>query len=298
MSKMQYEEPFFMIIGAQKSGTSWTYQYLRDHPAINTLPIKEFHYFDEVESRASGSSTTSSFDRKRNALLKCLAYGVIKRELRYWSAGLHYAFTRRDLSIHSLERYAKMFRGRFPSGDITPAYATLSDETVKAIADRFPDLKIIYILRNPVDRLWSATKMHYIDHKKVPKNQLTNAMIMEHFDKENRRNDFLYTMETWESHFRKENIFYGFYDKLQKDPRSFIREIETFLDVPHLGDSVKLRQEYNKGERLDMTGQQERYLYEKFLPMISELAARFSANEDNYPLSWREKGNALLKAEK
>ena len=44
-------------------------------------------------------------------------------------------------------------------GDITPRYAILPPESIKACHAAFPDLKLIFTIRNPVDRAWSAAKM-------------------------------------------------------------------------------------------------------------------------------------------
>lgn len=38
--------PHFIIIGAQKSGTSSLYQYLATHPQLHPATVKEVHYFD------------------------------------------------------------------------------------------------------------------------------------------------------------------------------------------------------------------------------------------------------------
>ncbi|MBK7919375.1 MAG: sulfotransferase [Chloroflexi bacterium] len=39
-------KPDFLCIGAQKAGTTWLYQALRQHPQVSMPPIKENHYFD------------------------------------------------------------------------------------------------------------------------------------------------------------------------------------------------------------------------------------------------------------
>jgi hypothetical protein len=44
-------------------------------------------------------------------------------------------------------------------GDMTPAYATLPPETIAQCFGLSPDLRLIYTLRNPVDRAWSAARM-------------------------------------------------------------------------------------------------------------------------------------------
>lgn len=48
------------------------------------------------------------------------------------------------------------------TGDITPNYCLLKEETIKLIYEKIPNLKIIYILREPIDRAFSGIKMRMI----------------------------------------------------------------------------------------------------------------------------------------
>ena len=49
-----HAEPDFLIIGAQKAGTSSLYQWLTSHPDVIRARTKELHYFD---TRTVGSDT-------------------------------------------------------------------------------------------------------------------------------------------------------------------------------------------------------------------------------------------------
>ena len=42
--------PDFLCIGAQKSGTTWLYHNLKQHPQVWLPPVKELHYFDHPHS--------------------------------------------------------------------------------------------------------------------------------------------------------------------------------------------------------------------------------------------------------
>ncbi len=46
------------------------------------------------------------------------------------------------------------------NGEITPAYAILPLHKVAEIYEQYPNIKIIYGIRNPIDRAWSAALMH------------------------------------------------------------------------------------------------------------------------------------------
>src|SRR5207247_8199922 len=60
-----------------------------------------------------------------------------------------------------LEGYARLFeaKGLLLSGDITPAYSMLNDEIIERIVSHFPNLKVIFLARDPVERAWSQLSM-------------------------------------------------------------------------------------------------------------------------------------------
>jgi hypothetical protein len=60
-----------------------------------------------------------------------------------------------------LESYGWLFchKGALLSGDTSPAYSTLNDEIIERVVDRFPELKVIFLARDPVERAWSQLSM-------------------------------------------------------------------------------------------------------------------------------------------
>lgn len=106
--------PTFMIIGAQKAGTSSLYYYLSQHPELLVPETKELHYFDTLEPTP-----------KRDYLkLFPKSYGTTKQ-----------------------------------SFEATPRYMYYPG-TAKKIYDFNPGMKFIIMLRNPVNRAYSAWNMY------------------------------------------------------------------------------------------------------------------------------------------
>lgn len=78
-----------------------------------------------------------------------------QKELHFWD--------KRWPAGESIERYEARFAGlaRPIKGEITPAYAILPPTTIRVVHQRYPDLRLIYILRNPIERAWSHARMGY-----------------------------------------------------------------------------------------------------------------------------------------
>jgi hypothetical protein len=134
-------EPDFLGIGAQKAGTGWLFRQLGSHPDFWMPPVKELHYFNLLGRKKRKNPPRCHDDRD--------AWFV--RNLTNLGAQSHI----------DVDNYARLFKakGSLISGDITPAYSMLNDEIIQNIVDRFPELKVIFLARDPVDRAWSQLSM-------------------------------------------------------------------------------------------------------------------------------------------
>lgn len=109
--------PNFIVVGAQKAGTTSLYQYLRGHPQVFMPATKELNFF--VENFA-------------------------------WRRGLDW--------------YANHFRGAGDAvaiGEASPTYSMypLLPGVAERMAATIPDVRLVYVLREPVARMRSG----YID---------------------------------------------------------------------------------------------------------------------------------------
>ncbi len=136
--------PNFLIIGAQRSGTTSLYNYLRQHPQIFMSPIKEprFFVFDGEEFPSQGKDEASP------------------------SAARYQNFRQR--SIWSFDDYCALFQGvrdEKAIGEASPHYLyhPRSADRIKA---RLPGVKLVAILRDPVERAYSNYFLSIRDNKR------------------------------------------------------------------------------------------------------------------------------------
>ena len=139
------------------------------------------------------------------------------------------------------------------TGDITPAYSGLSIDMFKDIKKRIEgvgfDLKIIFLMRDPFERCWSAMNMlkrkqglKENDSDLLKKLYKTSGFTL--------RTNYKKTIETLESVFEKKNIFYGIYEEMFKEEN--INQLSSFLDLnsnPTFGD-IKI-ESYPKINHID-----------------------------------------------
>lgn len=119
--------PNFLVIGAAKSGTTSLYHYLGQHPQIYMSPVREPKFFQFV-SGYKHYNFNGPGDQEANAHI-----------------------------ITSIESYAQLFETgnkELALGESSPSYLYYRNVPEK-IREILPDVKIMVILRHPIDRAYS-----------------------------------------------------------------------------------------------------------------------------------------------
>jgi hypothetical protein len=151
--------PDFICIGMQKSGTGWLFDQLQHHPDFWMPPIKEIHYLDrDVPTMGNAHKILERMQnarrRKKTRLPRHRPWD--SRDFQF----LESAITLRGKPMNIAE-YAALFRHKqgLISGDVTPGYSGMSDGAIGLVAAHLPDVRIVQLVRDPVERLWSQLSM-------------------------------------------------------------------------------------------------------------------------------------------
>ena len=172
----------FLGIGAQKSGTSWTYACLYEHPEI-CAPIKELHFFSRPRFEKGKEWYESHFK-------KCASKNKI--------------------------------------GEFSTSYL-YSKEAPARIKELYPDVKLIAILRNPVDRAFSQYR------NAIKAGQLEEGISFRDFYKHDESviGQGLYAeqLDRYLAHFKREQMLICIYEDIARNPQTFISSVYTFLGI-------------------------------------------------------------------
>ncbi len=145
--------PFFVGVGAQRSGTTWVGHFLRDLPDVRFSPIKEICYFDSKHVKAR----TNALHQRINTRLAVLGLGNYTRRHPISGARLvyHYLGIRRlqDRSFRAF--FDELARQGHVAGEISPSYAMLDVSAIEHMDRLLDEPNYFFIMRNPVDRLVS-----------------------------------------------------------------------------------------------------------------------------------------------
>jgi hypothetical protein len=136
-----------------------------------------------------------------------------------------------DINYHKGEEW---YRDQFPDtaaeyivGDETPSYIR-SPSTPARLAELNPDAKLIFSLRNPVDRAFS----HYWHEKAKGKMSFEFEEVFDNYDLFDNwvvPGFYNHHIERFEQHFDEDQIKLMVFDDLVDDDRAFIRDVYEFV---------------------------------------------------------------------
>ncbi|QIN84202.1 hypothetical protein GBA63_17250 [Rubrobacter tropicus] len=270
--------PDFIGIGAQKAGTTWLHRNLQVHPQIH-MPRKEVHYFDRKMNDGS-NAVSRLFGKTRNddqwrRQVKQIPLQLIKnpslQELRW---NLRYYMRPYD------DRwYSQVFEPKKAkvSGEITPAYSVLKKEKVAHVHDLMPNTKLIFFMRNPIERVWSQTVMSFDKVEKGSAASASESGLLRKIERDSsyKLSNYMRTLENWGSYYPEDQIFVGFLEDVSFFPEELLGRLYDFLGVdPHFDQRLTGKKIHTRSEATMPTSVAV-HLARNYHAEISRLAERF-----------------------
>ena len=276
--------PDFVVIGAQKAGTTWLFDNLVGQEDVWLPPSKEIHYFDNLWPDSHLFATLR--ERMQEELNKqdC-DYGEL-----LWRARLAFVRPRDDAWYASLFAPA----GERLAGDITPAYSLLDEAAVARAHSIMPHAKIIFIMRDPIDRIWShfCFSRSWIA-KGLNDSELTEAFAIAEMESAayDLRTRYLRTLRHWEACFPPGQMLTLFYDDIALNPKRVLEDVHRFIGArkPLRLEESRLANRSNETSYVTRLPGVDRHFARKYIADIEALAGRFGG----YPAQWLERAKAL-----
>ena len=229
---------FILGVGAQKAGTTWLANQLEKASFFSNGGIKEFHVFNKLFTK--NKTTNNKFKIAKQANIN----RHIKRRLKQDKDLLISQKVLMRLSPAAYFDFFDYLYLRQPEvshvGDITPAYSTLSIDRFSLIRDGLVEKKfhpkIIFLMRDPVERVWSQLRMNNrfkFERTKVKATPQEEFKKLQNFYKSKsciNRTQYEIISRKLESVFNPEEIYYGFYETLFT--KAEINRLTNFLECP------------------------------------------------------------------
>jgi len=290
--------PDFICVGMPKAGTGWLFDHLHCHPDFWMPPVKEMLYL-------RGKWPHIPIEGERGGIgIKLLEEGLrpdrrAKPHEGSRDRNVDLAFVEEAKLCNSaprdLDRYAALFRfkrGRL-SGDISPVYADLDENAIAQVADRFPNTKLLLMVRDPVARAWSRINM--MPDRKFDQAMLQDADRFRNFLKTSPHiRDFSYpvgVVKRWRSHAPGLSLRHFLLDDVVAEPEKTRAEIWAYLGADP-NKKTDLPADYNrkrkggKSARPEITEMARAVLVDFFRDEILAGAAVFGGRASAWPAKY------------
>jgi len=205
---------FVLGAGAQKAGTTWLYRYLKKSAEFRVGYRKEYHVFDTVDL------ASERWTRDRNLSLAEEALTSLRHGGPADAAVLHRMSMVADPAYY-YDYFAGLLHGRgrgHVTADVTPAYALLPvkrfAEMRREFADRGISTVAVFLMRDPVDRIWSQIRMQRRRSGEVLEGTDEEFLVRTHMEhRYSSRSHYHLTIDALDTAFG-EATHYEFYERL------------------------------------------------------------------------------------
>jgi Sulfotransferase domain len=152
-----------------------------------------------------------------------------------------------------VEWYLKLFSNdSHINGDITPAYGILPKKVIQNIYGLFPHLRLIYLIRNPMERAWSSARMA-LARAEMASDEGSDQWFIDHFMSKGSlaRGDYETCIREWRSVFPASQLLIMRYETIKNDPVLAANKVlnhvglESFFEK---SDDQKLREKVFEGD--------------------------------------------------
>jgi hypothetical protein len=217
--------PDFLIVGPQRTGTTWLHAHLRFHPQIFLSEPKELFFFSRLKAPEHRGSESNDLEWYLQFFRDPLWRRIGKMGISLWK---------------NREPYLPVVRG-----EATASYAALDRDVISEITALNPSIKVIMMIRDPIDRAWSHAKKDLVRKTErrvedVPADEFKSFFGDEY---QLRCARYAENYDNWSDHLESGHLYLGRFEDVTQRPEEFLLEVMSFLGVRsdrrYIGNDVR-----------------------------------------------------------
>ncbi|HYD49903.1 MAG TPA: sulfotransferase [Terriglobales bacterium] len=251
--------PDFLIIGPQRTGTTWLHANLREHPEVMLSEPKELFFFSRLKTRDSPKFQSDRLEWYLSFFREPLWRQIYKHAL-------------------CLRHLGELYRPKV-RGEATASYAAIDADVIDEIVALRPDVRAIMMIRDPVERAWSHAKKDLVRNRKREMKDVSDADFESFFRDpyQLRCAEYVENYDNWAARLQAGHLFVGFFDDIATRPEAFLTDVMNFLgiraDPRYVGRLA--RAEVNPTGRSRIPEHHRRFLEDLFREQDRKLKQRF-----------------------
>ncbi len=205
--------PEFLIVGPQRTATTWLHRCLSKHPQVLMPNQKELYFFsllDEKNHRFYCSNDLNWYIKQFNVSNK----EVVKLKLR------------------NIRKYLWPYKIKV-RGEATASYAALDVNTIKQIIQINPKIKVIFGVREPGQRAWSHAKKDLVRNAERPFSTVSRDEFFEFFKDPYiiKCGQVVKNIRNWQNNLKKGQLYLMQYEDVNNKPKETLNNVLKFLGI-------------------------------------------------------------------
>ncbi|MBZ0163630.1 MAG: sulfotransferase [Notoacmeibacter sp.] len=272
--------PDFYCIGAQKSGTTWLHENIVKHPNVWMPPVKELQYFNQLYMPDHRKWVGSHLARH---VRQALIHNLNHKDSDEWDLErLHWLL---EIAVKEVDDdwYGNIF-SRAPwdtiCGEITPEYSLLPAAGIAHVRKLNPNAKIIFLMRDPIDRALSHLRMLKSANANI--DYLEAVKYKDIYD----RSDYITIINKWIRAVSEKNILLLYLEDIEKKPFEALRAICEFIQIPFI------EKIFTEAEKVIFKGEKHKVpksIYEDLKVRYESIYDRFAEYDPQQADIWKSK---------
>lgn len=266
--------PDFICIGAQKAATTWLYDALRWVPGVFLPAIKELHYFSQLHTEDAARFGPVHRARRIAHFKTFHESKIIKNAyVKHVLAQLDHLDTEEvnDDWYRGIYEFASDFD---ICGEICPSYMNMPRRGIRHVMSINPLMRVIVLVRDPVDRIWSHIRMHAktrglaIDIDGILDGRVMLGPFMQY-------TDYAGSINQWQSMTGEGRFKAIIYDRIGEEPYSVLNEILDFIGAERANTKSDLKKKVFSGDDIKLPSELRAKLFADLQPQYDFLHTKF-----------------------
>lgn len=283
--------PDFICFGQAKAGTRWLYDQMKSRPDVWMPPIKEMNFFVGSALKPVNLRKIRKLEKRNDPFVSMFAEYRNHGPSRAYIRLRRFPFTSAVFDFRNRVGDIGWYKGLFQfkgdrvSGDVSPSYSQLDERDIAGLAKELSETKFVFLLREPVSRLWSAICMD-VRKTRIDASRLQDLAYVKSLAKRKQNNSLPSVIwDRWRRHIPEERMGFWFLEDIKERPGEVVDEICQLIGAK--AGPGGLPAGYNSkadNAKVPMDPKVRAYLVDHFREEHDRCAQLFGG----HALSWRE----------
>ncbi|MEM7203334.1 MAG: sulfotransferase [Planctomycetota bacterium] len=210
--------PDFLLIGPQRTATTWMHDCLCRHPQVFMPDVKEIYYFNALEWPGAYPSWMKPFSPELSWYLDHFEPSPKERQRR-----------EKECLAAWGEEFAPQARG-----EATASYAAgLSEKVIDDIVALNPAIKVVLVIRNPIERAWSHAKKDLALERGRSASEVSDEEFIEFTSQYYQVACGRYSriLDLWRPRLQPDALLIERFERVAQDPQGLLLDVLRFLGL-------------------------------------------------------------------